>query len=46
MASGAVFLGLTALIAIWASRIRDQFVSSDDLSGADPATIRPGRTAP
>jgi MFS family permease len=32
MASGAVFLGLTALIAAWAGRIRDQFQPQDDLT--------------
>jgi MFS family permease len=31
MASGAVFLILTALIAAWARRIRDQFASQDDI---------------
>jgi Major Facilitator Superfamily len=29
--SGIVFLGLTALIAMWARRIRDQFMPQDDL---------------
>ena len=29
--SGAIFLGLTALIAAWARRIRDQFAPQDDL---------------
>ncbi len=29
--SGAVFLGLTALVAAWARRIRDQFAPQDDL---------------
>jgi hypothetical protein len=32
MASGAVFLGLTALIAMWAGRIKAQFQTQDDLS--------------
>ncbi|MGH2681298.1 MAG: MFS transporter [Actinomycetota bacterium] len=31
IASGAVFLALTAVIAGWARRIRDQFASQDDL---------------
>ena len=29
--SGIVFLGLTALIAMWARKIRDQFMPQDDL---------------
>jgi sugar phosphate permease len=42
MASGAVFLGLTALIAMWAARIRDQFQAQDDLTsqGVRAADIR------
>ena len=31
MASGAIFLGLTALISLWAGRIRGQFQTQDDL---------------
>jgi hypothetical protein len=31
MVSGAVFLVLTALVALWARRIRDQFAPQDDL---------------
>ncbi|MEO8292111.1 MAG: MFS transporter [Actinomycetota bacterium] len=31
MASGAVFLGLTFLVAAWSRRIRDQFAPQDDL---------------
>jgi hypothetical protein len=31
LASGAVFLGLTALVAAWARRIRDRFAPQDDL---------------
>ena len=36
--SGLIFLGLTALVASWARRIRDQFAPQDDLvetPGAD-----------
>ncbi len=35
LVSGVVFLGLTALVARWASRIRDQFAPQDDLVTAD-----------
>jgi sugar phosphate permease len=36
--SGAIFLGLTALIAAWARRIRSQFAPQDDLVDlSDPA---------
>jgi MFS family permease len=35
--SGLVFLGLTALVASWARRIRDQFAPQDDLVEAPPA---------
>ena len=31
LVSGAIFLGLTALVAGWARRIRDQFAPQDDL---------------
>ena len=31
LASGAVFLGMTALVAAWARRIRDRFAPQDDL---------------
>jgi hypothetical protein len=34
MASGAIFLVLTALVAAWARRIKDQFAPQDDLVGA------------
>jgi hypothetical protein len=34
MASGAVFIGLTALVGVWARRIRDQFAPQDDLVDA------------
>jgi sugar phosphate permease len=36
VASGAVFLALTALVARWASRIKDEFASQDDLSSSSP----------
>ena len=29
--SGAVFLVLTAAVAVWARRVRDQFAPQDDL---------------
>jgi MFS family permease len=35
VASGVVFLVLTALVARWASRIRDQFAPQDDLVDVD-----------
>ena len=35
MVSGAVFLGLTALVALWARSIRDQFAPQDDLVEID-----------
>lgn len=35
MASGLVFLGLTALVAMWARSIRDQFAPQDDLVEVD-----------
>jgi MFS family permease len=34
LVSGAVFLGLTALVASWARRIRDQLAPQDDLTGS------------
>jgi MFS family permease len=37
--SGAVFLGLTALIASWARRIRSQFAPQDDLVGEEAAEL-------
>jgi hypothetical protein len=40
MASGIVFLILTALIARWASAIRDQFAPQDDLTGERAAEVR------
>jgi len=35
MVSGAIFIGLTALIGLWARRIRDQFAPQDDLVAED-----------
>ena len=35
MASGAIFLVLTALVGAWARRIRDQFAPQDDLVESD-----------
>jgi sugar phosphate permease len=35
MASGAIFLVLTALVGAWARRIRDQFAPQDDLVAED-----------
>jgi hypothetical protein len=37
--SGAVFLGLTALVAAWARRIRPQFAPQDDLIGEEAAEL-------
>jgi MFS family permease len=39
MVSGAVFLGLTALITAWARRIRDEFAPQDDLVGEEAAEL-------
>jgi MFS family permease len=41
LVSGAVFLGLTALVAAWARRIRDQFAPQDDLIEIDGETVVP-----
>jgi MFS family permease len=38
VASGAVFLGLTALVGLWARAIRDQFAPQDDLPTEDIRT--------
>jgi sugar phosphate permease len=46
MASGAVFLGLTALIAVWAGRIRGQFQRQDDLDAEGVVAGDIGRPAP
>jgi sugar phosphate permease len=35
MASGAVFIVLTALVAAWSRRFRDEFEPQDDLVDAD-----------
>ncbi len=37
--SGAIFLGLTALIAGWARRIRSEFAPQDDLVGEEAAEL-------
>jgi predicted MFS family arabinose efflux permease len=39
--SGAIFLGLTALIAAWARRIRPRFAPQDDLVGEEAAELAP-----
>lgn len=39
MVSGAVFLGLTAVVGAWARRIRDQFAPQDDLEGETAAEL-------
>jgi len=41
LVSGVVFLGLTALVAAWARRIRDQFAPQDDLIEIDGETVVP-----
>jgi hypothetical protein len=41
LASGALFLGLTALVAAWARRIHDQFAPQDDLVGEEAAELTP-----
>lgn len=41
MASGALFLGLTALVAAWARRIRDEFAPQDDLVESTGGSDRP-----
>jgi hypothetical protein len=35
VASDAIFLVLTALVALWARSIRDQFASGDDVVAPD-----------
>ncbi|MDP9185343.1 MAG: MFS transporter, partial [Actinomycetota bacterium] len=35
IASGAIFIGLTALVGMWSRRIRDQFAPQDDLVDGD-----------
>jgi hypothetical protein len=37
VASGAIFIGLTALVAAWSRRIRDDFAPQDDLVDGDVA---------
>jgi len=39
LVSGAVFLGLTFLVAGWSRRIRDQFAPQDDLVGEEAAEL-------
>jgi sugar phosphate permease len=39
--SGVIFLGLTALVAAWARRIRDQFAPQDDLVEIDGEPVVP-----
>ncbi len=39
--SGAVFLGLTALVAVWARRIRTEFAPQDDIVEVDGAPAVP-----
>jgi len=41
LSSGLAFLGLTALIARWARRIRDQLAPQDDLVEAAPVSASP-----
>jgi hypothetical protein len=41
MVSGAVFLGLTALVAAWARRIRGQFAPQDDIVQVEGAPAVP-----
>jgi MFS family permease len=41
LVSGVVFLGLTALVAAWAQRIRDRFASQDDLIEIDGEIVLP-----
>jgi MFS family permease len=43
LVSGAVFLGLTALVAAWARRIRDQFAPQDDLIEIDGEIVLPAQ---
>jgi len=39
MVSGVIFLGLTALVAAWSRKIRDQFAPQDDLIGEEAAEL-------
>jgi MFS family permease len=39
LVSGALFLALTAAVAAWARRIRDQFAPQDDLIGEEAAEL-------
>ncbi|CAN5782525.1 hypothetical protein BH18ACT17_BH18ACT17_05100 [soil metagenome] len=41
LVSGVVFLGLTALVASWARRIRDQFAPQDDVIQVDGDPVVP-----
>ena len=43
LVSGVVFLGLTALVAAWARRIRDQFAPQDDLIEIDGEIVLPAQ---
>jgi hypothetical protein len=31
--SGALFIGLTFLVALWSRKVRDEFAPQDDLAG-------------
>jgi sugar phosphate permease len=39
LVSGAIFLGLTAIVSSWARRIQDQFAQQDDLVGEEAAEL-------
>jgi hypothetical protein len=41
LVSGVLFLGLTALVAAWARRIKDQFAPQDDLVEIDGEMVTP-----
>ena len=41
LVSGVVFLGLTAVVASWARRIRDQFATQDDMVEVDGEIVLP-----
>ena len=41
LVSGAIFLGLTAIVSAWARRIHDQFAPQDDLVGEEAAELTP-----
>jgi MFS family permease len=43
LVSGVVFLGLTALVAAWARRIRDRFAPQDDLIEIDGEIVLPAQ---